>query len=73
MTFVEAIGIGIGIGGVHAAGLFVVLFAARKNAQKQEGEASYMQTETLDLMRERNELDRRKVAALEAIQWQQSD
>lgn len=58
--FWDAIGIGIGVGIFHASLLFVVLVLVRTPAKTQA-------KETLELMRERNELDRQKVAALEFI------
>lgn len=58
--FIQALGIGLGIGIVHAACLFALLLAARSNARAREDT-------TLELMRERNGLDRQKVAALDAI------
>lgn len=58
--FWQAVGVGLGIGIVHSAALFFVLFAARTNAKRGEDD-------TLELMRERNELDRQKVAALQSL------
>ena len=58
--FWVAIGVGLGIGIVHTAVLLTVIVLARSNAKKQE-------TETLDLMRERNEIDAQKVAAINRI------
>lgn len=55
--FFQAVGVGLGVGVVHAAVLFVVLCLARSNARNREDE-------TLALMRERNDLDRQKVEAL---------
>lgn len=56
----QSIGIGIGVGVVHASILFLVMLAARTNAKRQEND-------TLELIRERNALDRDKVGWLEEI------
>ena len=67
MMFWQAVGVGVGIGIVHSSALFVVLALARSNAKKREDEAEIINNETMDLMRERNELDRQKVVALELL------
>ena len=56
----QALGIGLGIGVVHAAVLFAVMILARTNAKKREDD-------TLAMMRERNDLDRDKVELLRVI------
>ena len=58
--FWVAIGVGLGIGAVHAAVIFVVMALVRKSATTQANES-------IELMRERNELDTQKVAALNWI------
>lgn len=57
MTFLEALGIGLGVGLVHTAMLMI-----GSNANKKGND------ESLKLMRERNELDRHKVSALHELQ-----
>lgn len=56
----EALGVGLGIGVVHTAVLSVVLFFARRNTRDRDNDV-------LSLMRERNDLDRRKVELLRVI------
>ena len=56
----QALGIGLGIGVVHAAILALVMILARTNARDRE---NY----TLALMRERNDLDSDKVDLLRVI------
>ena len=56
----QAVGVGLAIGVVHAACVFVVLAVARKNVRRREDES-------IGLMRERNELDKDKIAALQGI------
>ena len=56
----QAIGFGIGAGIVHCVALAAVLVLARTNAKNREDE-------TLDLMRQRNDLDNQKVVTLMRI------
>lgn len=60
MTFFEAVGIGIGVGVVHASMLLITTFLSRRVASKGE-------SETIRLMRERNDLDAKKVILLKEI------
>ena len=57
---IQAFGFGLGVGIVHTAVLSLVLFLARSSERNRE-------EETLGLMRERNSIDREKVAALQLI------
>ena len=58
--FWTAIGIGLGIGIVHTAVLLTVMVLARRSAKTEAND-------TVGLMRERNEIDRQKVLALNLI------
>lgn len=66
LEFFYSISVGVGIGLIHSAVLFFVLFLARTNAKKVD-------SRTLALMEERNELDRQKVAAIRGLQAGCSD
>ena len=59
-TVALGIGIGLGVGVVHSIAIACVLLMARTNARSRENDM-------LDLMRERNDLDRQKVSALRSL------
>lgn len=67
MTFIDSIGVGLGVGFVNAVVLFFVLTFARTNAKKLEKENRDNASLMVGLMQERNDLDQLKINALEDL------